>query len=115
MPHITIVGLGPGDPDLLTRAAWAILTAAPAVHLRTNQHPVVAALPAHLTVHSFDTVYAGADDFAVVYAEIARQVVALGSRPEGVVYAVPGDPTVGEATTWLIRAAAARGRGFRCG
>ncbi|MEZ4767030.1 MAG: MazG family protein [Caldilineales bacterium] len=48
-----------------------------------------------------------ADDFAAVYAEIARRVVALGSRPEGVVYAVPGDPAVGEATTWLIRAAAA--------
>lgn len=107
MPHITIVGLGPGDPDLLTRGAWDILAAAPAVYLRTNQHPVVAALPMHLTVHSFDAVYAGADDFAVVYAEIARQIVALGGRLEGVVYAVPGDPTVGEATTWLIRAAAA--------
>ena len=107
MPHIIIVGLGPGDPDLLTRAAWDALAAAPEVYLRTNQHPVVAALPTQLTLHSFDEEYARADDFAAVYGEIARQVVALGGRPEGVVYAVPGDPTVGEATTWLIRAAAA--------
>ncbi|MCB0255337.1 MAG: MazG family protein [Anaerolineae bacterium] len=106
MPHVTIVGLGPGDPDLLTRAAWDTLAAASEVFLRTDQHPVVAALPAHLVLHSFDEEYARFDDFAAVYAEIARQVVALGSRSEGVVYAVPGDPTVGEATTWLIRAAA---------
>ena len=33
--------------------------------------------------------------------------MALGSRPQGVIYAVPGDPTVGEATTWLIRKQAA--------
>ena len=106
MPHITIVGLGPGDPDLLTRAAWDALSAASDVYLRTNQHPVVTALPAHLVVHSFDAEYARADEFADVYAEITRQVIALGSRPEGVVYAVPGDPAIGEATTWLIRAAA---------
>jgi tetrapyrrole methylase family protein/MazG family protein len=37
-------------------------------------------------------------------------VIRLGSRPQGVIYAVPGDPAVGEATTWLIRdLAAARG------
>ena len=106
MPHITIVGLGPGDPDLLTRAAWDALSAASDVYLRTNQHPVVTALPAHLVVHSFDAEYARADEFADVYAEITRQVISLGSRPEGVVYAVPGDPAIGEATTWLIRAAA---------
>ena len=106
MPHITIVGLGPGDPDLLTRAAWDALSAASDVYLRTNQHPVVTALPAHLVVHSFDAEYARADEFADVYAEITRQVIALGSRPEGIVYAVPGDPAIGEATTWLIRAAA---------
>lgn len=106
MPHITIVGLGPGDPGLLTRAAWDTLTAASEVWLRTREHPVVAALPEHLAVHSFDAVYAGADDFDAVYREIARQVLALGGRAEGVVYAVPGDPAVGEATTWMIRDAA---------
>lgn len=107
MTHITIVGLGPGDPALLTRAAWDALQAADEVHLRTRAHPAVDGLPAHLALHSFDELYEAAEDFAAVYAEIARRVIELGRRPQGVVYAVPGDPTVGEATTWLIRRLAA--------
>ena len=105
MGTITIVGLGPGDPTLLTREAWEILQAAPEIHVRTREHPAVAALPA-ARVHSFDAVYARAADFPAVYEEIARQVTALGERPEGVVYAVPGHPRVGEATTPRIEALA---------
>lgn len=107
MSHITILGLGPGDPALLTRAAWDACCQVDEIYVRTTQHPTVAALPAGLAVHSFDAVYDTAKDFAAVYAEIARQVVALGRRAEGVLYAVPGDPAVGEATTWLIRQQAA--------
>ena len=51
---ITIVGLGPGNPDLLTREAWEILSQAGEVYLRTGQHPTVGGLPANLTVRSFD-------------------------------------------------------------
>ena len=39
MNNITIVGLGPGDPRLLTREAWEILTQASEVFLRTERHP----------------------------------------------------------------------------
>ena len=28
MNGITMVGLGPGDPDLITRRAWAVLSSA---------------------------------------------------------------------------------------
>jgi tetrapyrrole methylase family protein/MazG family protein len=53
-------------------------------------------------------------DFAQVYETIAARVLELGERLEGVVYAVPGDPSVGEATVGLIRArAAARSLGIR--
>ena len=40
---VTIVGLGPGDPRLLTRQAWETLTSASEVYLRTSRHPTVGA------------------------------------------------------------------------
>jgi tetrapyrrole methylase family protein/MazG family protein len=103
---ITIVGLGPGDPGQITRAAWAALEGATHVYLRTRQHPCVESLPQGPTYHSFDALYEQHASFDEVYAEIARQVVALGRQEGGVVYAVPGDPGMGEATVRLILAQA---------
>lgn len=99
---ITIVGLGPGHPAHLTLEAWQVLEQAAEVYLRTARHPTVSALPAHLAVHSFDFLYEQAADFAEVYEKIVEQVLALGQRPEGVVYAVPGHPLVGEATVQRV-------------
>ncbi len=106
---IVIVGLGPGDAGCLTQEAWQVLSEATEIYLRTREHPVVSALPSG-RVHTFDDVYARKEQFAAIYEEIARRVVALGERPEGVVYAVPGHPRVGEQTTPRIEALAqARG------
>ncbi|MEP7286019.1 MAG: nucleoside triphosphate pyrophosphohydrolase [Chloroflexota bacterium] len=102
---ITIVGLGPGDPELLTRRAWRILGESKEVYLRTARHPGVEALPA-TTYHNFDDWYDRASDFDSLYQEIAAEVVKLGQRPEGVVYAVPGHPLVGETTVTHILALA---------
>lgn len=102
-PGITIVGLGPGDAASLTRAAWDALTSVSEVWLRTQRHPAVAGLPPHLRLHSFDNLYDRLDDYAEIYQTIVEQVLALGQRPEGVVYAVPGDPMVGEATVASLR------------
>ncbi len=103
---ITILGLGPGDPAHLTRQAWDLLSRADEVYLRTRRHPTVAALPEHLALHSFDELYETAEDFAGVYWQIAERVVALGQRPGGVIYAVPGHPFVGEASVQGILARA---------
>jgi len=106
MPHITIVGLGPGAFDHLTQEAIAILSQASEVWLRTARHPVVSHLPVGPAIHSFDSLYEEAQTFEEVYATIAQQVLALGARAEGVVYAVPGHPLVGEATvTQVLKAA----------
>jgi tetrapyrrole methylase family protein/MazG family protein len=102
MDAITIVGLGPGDARHLTREAWAILEASQELWVRTSQHPTVVALPTHLNVRSFDFLYESAEDFAEVYLGIADRVVSLARRPQGVVYAVPGHPFVGEATVRLV-------------
>jgi len=109
MPHITIVGLGPGAFDQLTQEAMTTLSQASEVWLRTAHHPVVPHLPAGPAVHSFDTLYEEAETFEDVYATIARQVLRLGTRAEGVVYAVPGHPLVGEATVTEILKAAREG------
>lgn len=116
MENITIVGLGPGEPRLLTREAWDILTQAPEVHLRTERHPTVDALRQipGLRLISFDEVYERTEAFADVYQAISAAVMELATRPQGVIYAVPGHPTVGETTTQIIRqAAAARGLSVR--
>jgi tetrapyrrole methylase family protein/MazG family protein len=113
-PAITIVGLGPGDPAQLTREAWDALTNAPEVYLRTSRHPAVAGLPIGLKMISFDHLYEREHDFEAVYDAIAAEVLRLGHRPEGVVYAVPGHPLVGEASvTRILKDAKAAGLSVR--
>jgi tetrapyrrole methylase family protein/MazG family protein len=98
MPGITLLGLGPGDPAKLTREAWDVLSAADEIWLRTRQHPTVAALPPALEIFSFDELYEKGESFESVYAAIVEKVLELGQREQGVIYAVPGDPFVAEAT-----------------
>ncbi len=103
---ITVLGLGPGDPDLLTRAAWNRISSARELVLRTREHPVVPALPENIRVESFDRFYRDAADFQEVYDRIVARLLELGNRPEGVIYAVPGHPLVAESTvTELLRRA----------
>lgn len=103
---ITIVGLGPGDPGQITREAWQVLEGAGEVYLRTSRHPSVPALPAQPRYHSFDDAYERHEQFADVYEEITTRLLALARRPQGVVYAVPGHPLVGETTVQEVLARA---------
>ncbi len=95
---ITLMGLGPGGEKYLTLEAWRVLENATEIYLRTTQHPTVAELPAHLRIISFDYLYEQEQDFDSVYTSIVAEVLRLGQRPEGVIYAVPGHPYVAEAT-----------------
>lgn len=104
--EIVIVGLGPGAPELLTQEAWSVIEATGELWLRTVHHPTVAALPACPQCRSFDDLYESAQSFTEVYHAIAEEVLRLGRRSEGVVYAVPGHPLVGEATVQRVLAQA---------
>jgi len=95
---ITLLGMGPGDPNLLTRQAWQWLEAIDEIYVRTRQHPTVQGFPTRLKVNSFDELYEQGEDFEGVYAAIVERVLELGRRPQGVTYAVPGHPFVAEAT-----------------
>jgi tetrapyrrole methylase family protein/MazG family protein len=113
MPTLTLLGLGPGDLDNLTLAAWRVLTGARCLILRTERHPCVATLRNHLppdcTILSCDDLYEQHAEFADVYAALVARVLEAATAGD-VVYAVPGHPWVGEATTPPLAAqAAARG------
>lgn len=95
---ITLLGLGPGDPEMLTRSGWDWLQQIPEIYLRTRHHPTVAGFPESLKVHSFDSVYEQSDRFEDVYETIITRVLELGKRAQGVTYAVPGHPFVAEET-----------------
>ncbi len=119
---ITLIGLGAGDSDTLTRGAERALRAADtaakqgagALFLRTARHPVVETLHEWgLEFETFDALYDSAPDFATVYAGIAARVLEAAQRtdaddtPLPVAYAVPGHPLFGEESVRLIRAQAA--------
>jgi len=98
-PSITLLGLGPGGVELLTRQAWQVLEECSEIYLRTRHHPTTASLPEHLVVHSFDHLLEENARLDAASAALVEQVLALGRRPQGVVYAVPGHPFMAEATS----------------
>lgn len=105
MNTLYIVGLGPGAPDQLTLEASQRLLGAPAVLMRTA-HPLCGSFEGGRKWGSFDHLYDSAGSFDEVYQEIARQVLGHAACADGLVYAVPGDPMVGESTVGLILAQA---------
>lgn len=104
---ITIVGLGPGAMGDLTLAAWQTLMTAPCVVARTGRHPCLVELGKQVTLQTCDDLYEQHENFADVYAAITARILHLATAAGGVVYAVPGHPWVGEATTRMILAQAA--------
>ena len=102
---ITILGLGPGDPQALTLEARDALAHATEIFLRTREHPTVAALPKHLRVHSFDRLYVKFSEFDAIYSAIADDIVKRGAKRD-VLYAVPGHPLFGETSVQKILAQA---------
>lgn len=91
-PVIRVVGLGPGDIDLLTQRTFDLLREAPIVRLRTRVHPAAAAF---LDVASYDDLYESAESFEALYDAIVTDLIELArNAPDGeVVYAVPGSPS----------------------
>lgn len=103
---IFIAGLGPGAADDVTRRVWTVLETAQTVILRTERHPCVPLLPPVPNLITCDDLYETHTAFEDVYTAITARVLDHAASGD-VVYAVPGDPMIGEATTGKIRAAAA--------
>jgi tetrapyrrole methylase family protein / MazG family protein len=95
---IILLGLGPGDPELLTVQAKNLLTSTPEVYFRTDHHPVAKAFAGITHIHSFDSLYESSERFEDVYSQIIDEILRMGRSDDGVLYAVPGHPFVAEAT-----------------
>ena len=74
---ITIIGLGPGNIDLITKQTWDLITQSEKIYLRTAQHPAVAGFPKQVEKISFDEYYQKFDDFEDVYSGIVNKVIEL--------------------------------------
>jgi tetrapyrrole methylase family protein/MazG family protein len=98
--RITVVGLGPAGPELLSAAAAAAIADVPPGRrwLRTSRHPAAIAAG---TAQSFDAFYESEATFDDVYGRITGAL--LDAAADGdVVYAVPGSPYVLERTVALL-------------
>lgn len=101
MARIVIVGLGPGDDDLVTVATLAVIERVAVRFLRTSQHPSAHLVP---NATSFDHVYDAASSFDDVYTTIATELITAAQQHGEVLYAVPGSPLVLERTVAHLRA-----------
>ena len=101
--RVTVVGLGPAGPDLVTAAALDAIGRVPpaARFLRTSRHPAASVVEG---ASSFDDVYEAASSMDEVYATIVHRLVASAGELGEVVYAVPGSPVVAERTVQLLLA-----------
>lgn len=101
-PDIIILGLGPGDPELLTLRAAGVINNANKIYLRTLDHPTISGLPSGLEIISFDDFYNEEESFEAVYQRITDEIIHLAKEDPGVIYGVPGDPFIAEATPAMI-------------
>jgi tetrapyrrole methylase family protein/MazG family protein len=102
--RLTVVGLGPAGPELVTAATTdAIAAVDPARRwLRTTRHPAASVVG---TDRSFDEAYEAEPTFEAVYRRIADVLLATAIDGGGpVLYAVPGSPRVLERTVDLLAA-----------
>ncbi len=104
MGKIIIIGLGPGNPGHLTREAHNQLVKGQPLYFRTLEHPSARYYAAKKRkIKSFDFLYDRGTDFEQVYRMITNCLVKAALRYGTIYYAVPGHPSVGEATVERLR------------
>ena len=96
MPGMTLVGLGPGDLSALSDAARDALTSGQ-VFLRTRHHSVVAQQASLASRPALEDLADTGAPLATIVERCADTLLDA-ARTNPVVYAVPGNPLVGDAT-----------------
>jgi len=108
--------LGPGDERTFPLGSWQLLQrfAGPIV-FRTYNHPIVDWLKQQgISGSSCDHFYEQAEDFAGVYENIVRYLLAEVRQSAQLAYCVPGHPLVAETTvSRLLQCCKAEGIGVR--
>jgi tetrapyrrole methylase family protein / MazG family protein len=100
-PVVTVVGLGPAGPELVTAETRTALASAPARVLRTRRHPAAQLLADD---PALDDVYEQAERLDEVYPALVDRVVRAAEDHGAVAYAVPGSPMVAERSVELLLA-----------
>lgn len=100
LPEITVVGLGPAGPELITEQTADALSSGKPVWLRTRRHPAAIAFDG---AASFDEVYDSSVTTDGVYRSIVESLVEAAECHGAIVYAVPGSPLVAESTVDMLR------------
>ncbi len=98
---LTVIGLGPGDSRQWTRAAEAILRQAKEIYLRTAYYVDMTDISAQ--IHHFDDMYRLTASPDEAHLQVATELIRLGQRAEGVLYAVPGHPAVDDPVLPYLR------------
>ncbi|NLK01104.1 MAG: nucleoside triphosphate pyrophosphohydrolase [Clostridia bacterium] len=103
MNKIIILGLGPGDPDLLPSKSLAILRGSHRIYLRTKHHPTAESLSDEgITFQDFDYLYEECDNFSEVYQSMVNYLLKKADKFNEIVFAVPGHPMVAEKSVELL-------------
>jgi tetrapyrrole methylase family protein/MazG family protein len=92
MNTLTIIGLGPGSPDDLTRAAERGLREATRIFVGAPDHPVLAWLRATGATFTATSVDSSASANDSEHDNLATQFVAAAADSAGVAYATAGNP-----------------------
>lgn len=99
---INIIGMGPGDKNLLTLQAVNLITSGNKNYLRTKEHGATEYFMEHnIQFTSFDYLYDEEESFDKVYENIVKTLIEEGLRSE-INYLVPGDPLIAEKTVELL-------------
>ncbi len=102
MAKITVVGLGPGAWEHLTLQGARALKSGQRIFLRTRKHPIAKDLTTQgIRYSTFDNLYEKGTTFEEVYAQMVRRLLAEVKKGD-LVYGVPGNPAVAEASYYLL-------------
>lgn len=99
--RVVVVGLGPGDPRLVSVAAMAEVGRVGRRFVRTTRHPSAYLVDPAV---SFDKLYERCATIDEVYTGVVDELAVEAEQAGEVLYAVPGSPFVAERTVELLRA-----------
>ena len=99
---ITLLGLGPGAPELLSTKAVNWLNTVSEIYVKVTDHPALSAGAVDLVVKTFDDINADSQLLGTVKRKIVSRILDIADKGESVTYAVPGNPLIDDPACQAI-------------